>query len=153
MRSALQNARDHGVGLFFTGSNAIYWKIRFENGPSGGANRVEVTYKTVERGATDPVSSTSTWRDPAGPNNPENALVGEMYVGDNDNQSFPLVIPASMNGDRVYRFTTFQGSPTSTTLGSGIVGWEWHARVNNGSEPARVITLASWPDSGELTLN
>src|SRR5439155_13896323 len=141
MRQALLNARNADVGLFFSGSNAVYWRIRFENG-AGGSNRVQVAYKTVESGGVDPVSSTSTWRDPAGPNNPENALVGEMYVGDNDNQSFPLVIPAAMNGDRVYRFTTFQGSPTSTTLGSGIVGWEWDARVNNASEPAGVITLA-----------
>ena len=33
MRTALENARAAGVNLFFGGSNAVYWHIRFENGP------------------------------------------------------------------------------------------------------------------------
>ena len=36
MRSALEQARDAGVDLFFTGANEIYWKIRFENSPQSG---------------------------------------------------------------------------------------------------------------------
>ena len=32
MRSALQTARDGGTGLFVAGSNAVYWKVRFEDG-------------------------------------------------------------------------------------------------------------------------
>ncbi|MDX6490559.1 MAG: hypothetical protein QOD43_804, partial [Gaiellaceae bacterium] len=47
MRTALEQARDAGVSLFNLGANDVYWKIRFENGPSGGQNRVEVCYKTT----------------------------------------------------------------------------------------------------------
>src|SRR4051794_9540005 len=50
MRSALEQARSGGTNLFFAGSNAVYWKIRFENGPNGGTNRVQVDYKTIEGG-------------------------------------------------------------------------------------------------------
>ena len=43
MRGALNSARDAGVSLLFSGSNAVYWKIRFEADPSTGqAGRVEV---------------------------------------------------------------------------------------------------------------
>ena len=34
MRSALEQGRDAGVNLFFSGSNAVYWKIRFEDSPT-----------------------------------------------------------------------------------------------------------------------
>ena len=48
-------ARDSGTGLFWLGSNQVYWRIRFESSPStGAANRVEACYKTTQSGATDP---------------------------------------------------------------------------------------------------
>jgi hypothetical protein len=74
MRSSLKTARDAGVNLFFTGSNEIYWKIRFENSPvSSKPNRVQVTYKSTQSGGPDPSGiPTGTWRDPAGANLPEN---------------------------------------------------------------------------------
>ena len=65
MRSALTTARDAGVNLFFTGSNEIYWKIRFENSPSRPPDRVEVCYKSTQSGGADPSGiPTGTWRDP-----------------------------------------------------------------------------------------
>ncbi len=154
MRSALENARDHGVNLFFTGSNEVYWKIRFENSPTtGAAMRTEVCYKTVESGGPDPSGiSTSTWRDPNGPNDPENALSGEMYVGDNDTTYFPFVVTAAQGTDRIYRYTPLstQTPGTSTSIGQNLVGWEWDARVANGFEPAGVKTLSGSPVTGNL---
>jgi hypothetical protein len=154
MRTAMQQARDAGVNLFFSGSNEVYWKIRFETSPTtGAANRTEVCYKSVQSGPVDPSGiSTSTWRDPNGPNNPENALSGEMYIGDNDTVYFPLVVNATQGSDRIYRYTGLDVQPpgTTTTIGTNLVGWEWDARVANGFEPAGVTTLSSSPVNGEL---
>jgi YD repeat-containing protein len=92
-----------------------------------------------------PENSTTTFRDngalpgdinapPAGrvgPDMPENQLFGVMYVGDNDNVNHPLTVPAgNANGeyaaDSTWRRT---GLPTNTqtSIGTGIVGWEWDA--------------------------
>ena len=154
MRTALENARNAGVNLFFGGSNAIYWHIRFENSPvSGGANRVQVCYKTTESGGPDPSGiPTGSWRDPAGSNQPENALIGQMYIGDNDNVYFPLTVSATEGSDRIYRYTPLASQPpgTSTSIGSNLIGWEWDARVANGSEPAGVKTLATSSVNGEI---
>ncbi len=153
MRTAMQNARDGGVGLFFSGSNEIYWKIRFEADAAGAANRTEVCYKTVESGGPDPSGvSTSTWRDPNGPNAPENALSGELYIGDNDTQYFPFVVSSALGQDRIWRYTGLdtQAPGTSTTIGSNLTGWEWDARLSNGAEPPGVKTLSGSPVTGEL---
>jgi YD repeat-containing protein len=91
----------------------------------------------------NPKYATTTWRDdgapagnpnaPAGgrvgPNQPENSLLGSMYVGDNDNFDYPLTIPATNGadeyaGDRIWRNTgVSQGE--STTINSKLNGWEW----------------------------
>ena len=154
MRSALEQARDANVGLFNLGANASYWKIRFENGPTGGQNRVEVCYKTIQGGATDPVTPTTTWRDPAGPNNPENALLGVMYIGDNSGTFYPLRVSTAEGADRSFRFTGLDAAAGgSTSIGTSIVGWEWDARAANGFEPSNVKTLASSAVSGNLIQN
>jgi hypothetical protein len=157
MRGAVTAARDHGVGLFFTGSNEIYWHIRFEPSPvSGAAGRVEVTYKTTQGGPVDASGiPTGTWRDPAGINQPENALTGQMYVGDNDTTYFPLVVSAAQGSDRIWRYTGLdaQAPGTSTSIGTDLVGWEWDARVANGQEPPGVKVLAASPVTGELIQN
>jgi hypothetical protein len=154
MRSALQQARDAGVNLFFTGGNELYWRIRFEASPTtGAANRTEVCYKTTQSGGADPSGiPTGTWRDPAGANQPENALTGQMYIGDNDFVNYPLVVSAAQGSDRIWRFTGLdaQAPGTSTPIGTDLLGWEWDGRVANGAEPAGVTTLAASPVTGEL---
>ncbi|QEC50093.1 DUF4082 domain-containing protein [Baekduia soli] len=153
MRNAITAARNAGTGLFFTGSNQIYWRIRFESSPfSGAANRVEVAYKTTESGVADPVSPTGTWRDPAGANAPENAIAGEQYIGDNDVHPFPLVVPAAQGANRIWRHTTAanQAAGGSVSFGSGLVGWEWNARAANGLEPAGTQTFAASPVTGNI---
>jgi Domain of unknown function (DUF1929)/Malectin domain/Bacterial Ig-like domain/Bacterial Ig domain len=157
MRTALQQARDSKINVFFTGANEIYWRIRFEASPNSGvANRVEVCYKVVQGGANDPSGiRTSTWRDPLGPNQPENALVGQMYIGDNDTVYFPFTVNATQGSDRIYRYTGLdaQAPGSSTTIGQSLVGWEWDARVANGVEPAGVKTLSGSAVNGELVQN
>ena len=157
MRTALEQARGAGVHLFFTGSNGSYWKVRFEADPaSGSQDRVMVCYKSTQSGGADPSGiPTGTWRDPAGANNPENALIGMMYVGDNDNGFFPIRIGQAQGTDRVFRSTGLdtQSPGTFTDIGPSIVGWEWDARVANGREPAGVKTLAATPVTGNLIQN
>src|SRR5262249_7714233 len=125
MRTALESARDGGVDLFDPGANAVYWKIRFENGPNGRTNRVQGWYKTTRGGPADPSGiPTTTWRDPAGANKPETALLGAMYVGDNSALSFPFVVPAANGTDRVFRFSGLDTQPAGSqaSVGTSIVG-------------------------------
>jgi len=90
-----------------------------------------------------PQNSTTTWRDNGappgdpnappegrvGPDQPENSLLGSMYVGDNDNWNYPFTIPATnaageYAGSRVWRNTGISKTQ-STTIGSNLNGWEW----------------------------
>jgi hypothetical protein len=156
MRNGVTSARNAGTGLFWMGSNQVYWKIRYENNPfSGGSTRIVACYKSTQSGATDPVSPTGTWRDPAGANAPENALVGQMYIGDNDQNSFKLQVNDTQGKNRVWRHTDLGSlaSGASTQLGRALVGWEWNDRVNNGQEPAGVQTFSASPVTGELVQN
>jgi hypothetical protein len=80
MRTAMEDARDHGTNLVFLGANAVYRHIRLE-ASSLGPDRVEINYRVA---AADPLNGennadvTVQWRDP--PNNrPESTLLGEMY--------------------------------------------------------------------------
>jgi hypothetical protein len=157
MRSAVTAARDAGTSLAFLGSNAIYWKIRYSASPvTGAAKRVQTCYKTVQGGATDPSGQqTSAWRDPNGPNQPENGLLGQMYIGDNDGVSFRYRVSDVQGHDTLWRRTSVANlaAGASATLGLSTVGWEWDARVANGAEPAGVATLSGTPVTGELIQN
>ena len=66
-----------------------------------------------------------------GPDMPENQLFGVMYVGDNDSQDYPLTVPPGnaneeFASNRIWRNTGISGNST-TSIGSGLVGWEWDA--------------------------
>jgi Domain of unknown function (DUF4082)/Bacterial Ig-like domain len=157
MRSAITAARDAGTSLAFLGSNAIYWKIRYAASPvTGAAKRVQVDYKTVAGGPPDPSGDpTSSWRDPNGPNLPENGLLGQMYIGDNDGVTFRYRVSDVQGHDTLWRRTSVANlaAGASATLGTSTVGWEWDARVDNGAEPSNVTTLSGTPVAGELIQN
>ena len=154
MRNAVTAARNAGTSLAFLGSNAVYWKIRYAASPvTGTANRVQVAYKTVQGGPADPSGDpTTTWRDPAGPNQPENALLGQMYIGDSDGATFRMGVTEAQGNDTIWRNTSPANlAPgSSDTLGNSVVGWEWDARVANGFEPAGVVTLSASAVNGNL---
>lgn len=149
IRDAFQAARDHGTSLVFLGANASFWRARYA---AGTDRRTLVEYKTTQGGDPDPSGPTATWRDPAGPNKPENALVGQMYAGDNGGSAWGLKVSGAEGRNRVWRHTTLgdQAPGATTTLGTGLVGWEWDKRVANGEEPAGVTTLASTPVDGGI---
>lgn len=79
MYDALENARDHGVGLGFFGADEVNWQIRLEPSSTGMPNRVIICYKRAE---IDPIGARSLktvkWRSPA-VSRPEQRLVGIEY--------------------------------------------------------------------------
>jgi hypothetical protein len=152
MWDAFQAARDNGVDLGFFSANTAYWRVRFETGPTGGANRTLTTYKSVEGGRPDPVQSTSTFRDPVGPALPENQLLGALFTGDNDSLYFPIRVTAEMAQDRLYRHTGLQALPAGSAalLGREVIGWEWASVVDNGFTPEGLTILAESPVVGAL---
>jgi N,N-dimethylformamidase beta subunit-like, C-terminal/Purple acid Phosphatase, N-terminal domain len=153
MRDAVTAARDAGVNLGFFTANTSYWRVRFEPDPiSNEPDSVMVVYKTTESGATDPISPTTTWRDPQGANNPENGLIGVMYIGDNDSFFFPLRVSAEEAKDPLFRHTGLQNMPPDhyADLGDQVVGWEWDRTVDNGHTPDGVTVIAGSPAYGML---
>jgi YD repeat-containing protein len=113
----------------------------------------------------NPQNATTTWRDdgalpgnpnaPAGgrvgPNQPENSLLGSMYVGDNDNFDYPLTVPATnaqneFAGDRIWR-NTGVSQTSSTTIGTSLNGWEWDSIPTQAQylskQPAGVKRISS----------
>jgi hypothetical protein len=90
MRRHVEAARDRGVHLAFLGGAACFWKIRFEPGVRGDADRTVVGYRDAA-GDLDPLAIdgapqndrliTGRWRDrPAA--QPEDRLIGVMYAAD-----------------------------------------------------------------------
>jgi hypothetical protein len=89
-----------------------------------------------------------------GPDRPENALFGVMYIGDDDNVSYPLQVPGGGgNGGEfgahpAWRHTTI-ASGSGASIGTNLVGWEWDAIPKGGyysryvgRQPANVKRLA-----------
>lgn len=153
MWNAIVSARDAGVHLGFFSANTAYWRIRLAASANNVAERVLVTYKTVEDGKPDPTGiPTSTWRDPAQYGLPENQLIGSYYTGDNDSLFFPIRVTSEMAQDRIYRYTGLQSLPpgTSATLGSELVGWEWDSVVASPLSPPGLEILAESPVVGAL---
>lgn len=162
MRAAFEDARDAGTGLLFMGANCCYWRVRLEPDPwTGRADRVMACYKSSEVSPTtlgtdrveDPVSRTSLWRDPKGPNRPENALLGVMYVGQDLLRNYPLVVPAALaRGEALWRGTELTELPAgaAAAIGRELVGWEWDAVVDNGLTPPGLRRLAATAVSGDL---
>jgi hypothetical protein len=160
MRDATERARDAGTNLAFMGANTAYWRVRFEPDPwSGEPDRVMVCYKGCEVSPTtlgqgpveDPVTPTTMWRDPKGPNRPENALVGVMYVGQDLSRNYPFVVPADMAADDpLWRHTDLGEASGATTIGQELVGWEWDSVVDNGLTPAGLRRLSATPVSGDI---
>lgn len=160
MRAAFEGARDRGVGLAFMGANTGYWRVRFEEDPwSKEPDRVMVCYKMTEESPTtlgadrvvDPVSRTTLWRDPDGPDRPENALIGVMYVGQDLTRDYPVVVPADMAADPLWDgadLTRTAGG--STSIGQELVGWEWDSAVDNGRAPKDLRLLSATPVTGDV---
>ncbi len=143
MRRNVTTARDKGVSLAFFGGNDVYWHVRLQNSPLG-SDREVTCYKIGYFGdnvvdplaASDPSEANALWR--AAPlNQPENALLGEMY-SDHVAPS-PLVLTNAAQpffGDTPFH----AGSKIDD-----VVGGEYDHIFQNGATPANLVTLAASP--------
>jgi hypothetical protein len=139
MRDRVTTARDRGVSLAFFGGNDIYWHVRLHSSPLG-ADREIVCYRDAKIdpiALTDPREVTVRWSDKP-LNNPENALLGEIYGGIADSPASLLLAPGAAP------FVT----GTKLSVGSslpGLVGGEYDHIYQNGATPSSLSILASSP--------
>ncbi len=152
-RANVTAARDAGVNLMFLSGNEMYWRSRFEPSADGSStpNRTLVTYKeTWDRRKSDPTDEwTGTWRDPRyaapsqGAGTPENALIGTMYMVNNDDLA--LTVSAEEGKLRLWRNTSLASLPTGTTraLAPHTVGYESNEDLDNGFRPKGLIRLST----------
>ncbi|MGW5360163.1 DUF4082 domain-containing protein [Actinopolymorpha pittospori] len=134
MRSAVENARDHGVNLIFFAGNEIFWKTRWETSLDTTTSfRTLVSYKETLAGQKiDPSAEwTGTWRDPrfsppSDGGRPENALTGTFFrVNGTANDS--MDVPYDFGQLRLWRNTSVANlSPGQVaTFPAGYLGYEW----------------------------
>ena len=154
MRNAVTTARDAGVNIGIFSGNTSFWDVRFTPDPwSGIADQTMVVYKSAESGGPDPSGiPTSSWRDPFGAGQPENALLGIQYVGDNETNYFPLRVYADKVSDPIFRNTGLEKIPAGSfvDIGKHLVGWEWDTFVENATTPQGVTILFDSPVFGEI---
>ncbi len=147
MRDGVEYARDHGVSLGFLGANIAYWQMRFKTDSKGVPDRTIVCYKVQTDHndlARDPLYGkdnsqvTSQWRDPV-INRPENALIGVMFSGLNNQSSFPWQV-SSQGASPLLNGTGLQAGHA---YGCRLVGYEWDRIYNNGATPAELQVIGA----------
>jgi hypothetical protein len=139
LRQHLTAAREAGVSLAFFGANDGYWHVRLQHSPLGPA-RVEVCYREAHLdplALADPAATTVRWRWPP-LDQPENALLGEMYAGVLQSPA-PLRLAAGASP-----FLRGTGLQVGSVL-PGLVGPEYDRVFNNDRTPAGLVILATSP--------
>jgi hypothetical protein len=118
MRDAFDAARDAGTNLAFTGSNAAYWQVRYEDG-----GRTIVGYKDAAPDPEpDPSLKTIRFRSLTPPR-PECALEGVMFyrIRDHIGPAVDYTVTDAANTDPWFNATGFK--PGDKVL--DVVGSEW----------------------------
>ncbi len=157
-RTNVEAARNAGVNLAFFSGNEVFWKTRWENSivTGGAAHRTLVTYKeTLESRKFDPAGAatwTGTWRDPrfsppGDGGRPENALTGTIFSA--NCCTTDMTVDGTDGQLRFWRGTRVAslGATQETTLGSGILGYEWDESPDNGARPPGLIHLSTTTES------
>lgn len=177
-------ARDAGVNLASFSGNTAYWQTRYADGyrtlicyktvqgPNTPNDPASLNASGQVGPGDNPSLATTTRRDPGalagtpgappggriGPNQPENQLLGNMYVGDNDSVNYPITVPADDNGGNFAGSDVWRNSGISTTsattLGSGQlpVGWEWDQVPSANSPLYAYAASLEPPGAKQLTL-
>jgi methionine-rich copper-binding protein CopC len=156
-RANVEAARNAGKNLAFFSGNESFWKTRWENSITTGnaTYRTLVTYKETHANAKiDPNPAwTGTWRDPrfsppADGGRPENGLTGTIFMVNCCTTDMEVDgVDGQMRFWRNTRVANLNGGQ-STTLGSGILGYEWDESPDNGFQPAGLIRLSTTTRSG-----
>ena len=117
MRDAFDAARDAGTNLAFTGSNAAYWQIRYEND-----HRTIVGYKDYPDPEPDPALKTKLFRELVPPR-PECELMGVMHMGLREHEYGPVDYTVSQAAATDPWFAGTGFAPGDKVL--DVVGNEW----------------------------
>lgn len=168
-RDNVEAARDAGVNLLFWGGNDVYWKTRYEPSIDGTDTdyRTLITYKETwanyslaagpdDYANIDPSNEwTGTWRDlrfvdavdaqgnpTAEGAIPENALTGQLFIGDGGVSDVGLDVPQELSGLRLWRDTSVAGVGAQD-LSPAIIGYEWNTVPADEYRPAGLILLSS----------
>lgn len=160
LHDALATARDHDVSLAFWGANDGYWQVRYEPDAQSAANRTLVCYKVLTgasdhtmRLANDPLYPsnphlvTSQFRDPV-INEPENGLIGIMYVSMIQSGSLPDWIVSQDATDHIAgndQMETDAGLTPGEHISGGLLGYEYDGSFKNGRQPPNLEVVASSP--------
>lgn len=134
-RTAVEKARDSGTSLAFLGANAVYWRVRLEDGVTGD-RRVVVGYKNTSDPKKGAIDTTVMWRSQPYAD-PENSLTGMLY------ECFPAY-GAMVIEDPTFPF--FAG--TGVTKGQqipGVVGIEIDRAYPIQGTPAALTVAAHSP--------
>jgi hypothetical protein len=117
MRDAFDAARDAGTNLAFTGSNAAYWQIRYEDD-----HRTIVAYKNTSDPEPDAASKTVQFQHLVPPR-PECELMGVEHLRLRQHESGPVdySVTDAANTDPWFAGTGFKPGDKV----SDIVGNEW----------------------------
>ena len=144
MRTAVENARDSGLGLGFLGADACYWQCRLEADVNSNANRTVTCYKVATSGgpalSTDPLYGTDNsrvtalWRD-LFLNRPENVLLGIMFSDDYQPNNYPWVVDAQAASHYLANTNLTPGQ----SYGFDLVGYEWDNKQSGGPTNLQVI--------------
>lgn len=130
VRDAVEQARSRGTNLAFLGANAVYWRVRLEDGPLGTA-RTMAAYKDPTKDPVQGETTTTLWRAEPGAR-PENSLTGMLYE----------CYPAS-GALRVENPDSFLLAGTGATAGKTYPGLV-------GSEIDRAYPIPGTPDTLEV---
>jgi hypothetical protein len=131
MRDAFNAARAAGTNLAFTGSNAGYWQVRYENN-----RRTIVGYKdSAPDPEPNPALRTIRFR-ALTPPRPECALMGVMFLRLREHESGPVdyTVPNAASTDPWFRNTGF--NPGDKVL--DVVGNEWDSLPDPPPPPSCV---------------
>ncbi len=158
MRTHVEAARDHGVGLGFFSANTCYWQIRLEPSPiTGEPNRTMVTFKEMALSEdplaldTDPANDhlvTTQWRE-APVAIPEHRLLGVMYETVPIDGDIVIIPPA-------HPLFTGVRLPPDHRL-PGLLGYEIDRTFPDGPANLSILTHSPYPKAGpslfgEMTL-
>ena len=117
MRDAFKAARDQGVNLAFMGANAVYWRVRYEDG-----GRTIVDYKSGDDPVVDPRVRTGYFRVL---DTPECRLIGVQHQGGELN--WPAgdytVVPAALDSSLGRRWFAGTGFAPASVV-KGVAGVE-----------------------------
>jgi DNA-binding beta-propeller fold protein YncE len=136
-RDAVDHARDAGVSLGFFSANDAYWRIRLDPSAGGVPNRVVTCYKNPN---LDPnkrkTERTVRFRDD---DQPEDALIGQMYGLFTSMDAFPLIV-----GDASHWLYDGTHASEGDTL-SHVVGYEWDRVQTPALAPPSLEVISSSP--------